>query len=388
MAQRGWITKQDRKKTGPVWVYHWYITKPDSGRKVEHTCVVGAVASFPREKDAWQEIDRRHLQPQPNQSATIRSGRLTFRDLAVSYEQNGMKRLAETTQGNVEHIVDDCLIPRWGERYALEIEPLEIEQWLGSLPLANPTKDKLRRVMSIIYSQAQKYGMVPRSDSSNPLRWVEQSAKSNYRPVVVDPATAAKILQALSGAERALTVLVAATGLRISEALGLRWEDIDYQKKQINLRRVWVNETAVEKLKTEGSAAPVPLSDLLAECLLTWQGETPYAQPSDWVFASKKNKGHKPRSGSILAADYLRPAAIAAGVNLQPGQRFGFHNLRHSLATYLVNKGTDVKTVQGLLRHTKVSTTLGLYAHSVDATMRAAQEEVMEAMKSKPEAVN
>jgi hypothetical protein len=51
MAQRGWITKQDRKKKGSVWVYHWYITKPDTGRKAEHTCVVGAVAALPRVKD-------------------------------------------------------------------------------------------------------------------------------------------------------------------------------------------------------------------------------------------------------------------------------------------------------------------------------------------------
>jgi len=387
MAQKGWITKQDRKKKGAVWVYHWYITKPDSGRKAEHTCVVGAQANFPREKDVWQEIERRHLQPQLDQTE-VRSGRLTFHDLAVSYRQNGMNKLADTTQYTVGHVVDDYLLPRWGSRYALEIQPLEIEQWLGSLPLANPSKDKLRRVMSIIYTQAQRYGLVPRSESSNPLRWVEQSAKSSYRAVVVDPATAAQILEALTGAERALTLLVAATGLRISEALGLRWEDVDYQNKQIALRRVWVNDRVVEHLKTEDSAAPVPLTDVLAQCLLAWHAETVYAQPSDWVFASKKNKGRTPRSGSILAADYLRPAARAAGVKLAPGQRFGFHNLRHSLATYLVNKGMDVKTVQALLRHSNVTTTLGLYAHSVTATMLKAQETMLQAMKTGSQVVN
>ena len=48
--------------------------------------------------------------------------------------------------------------------------------------------------------------------SSNPLRWVEQSAKSYYKPIVVDPDTAAKIFEALSGMELALAILVAATG--------------------------------------------------------------------------------------------------------------------------------------------------------------------------------
>jgi integrase len=242
--------------------------------------------------------------------------------------------------------------------------------------------------MSIIYVQAQKYGLVPRSESSNPVRWVEQSAMSRYKPIVIDPATAAKILESLSGPELALTILIAATGIRISEALGLRWEDVDYENKRINLRRVYVNETLVERLKTDDSEAPVPLTDLLAVCLRAWQAETVYGQPGDWVFASKKNKGRTPRSGSILTADYLRPAAIAAGVKLQPGQRFGFHNLRHGLASWLVNQGMDVKTVQGLLRHSNVTTTLGLYAHSVDASMMAAQDAMMRALKTRPRAVN
>jgi hypothetical protein len=149
MAQRGWITKQDRKKKGPVWVYHWYIVKPETGRKAEHTCVIGLVAHFPREKDAWLEVDRRHLKPQLDQSA-ICSGRLTFGDLATSYLSNGAKKLAVTTQYTVKKSFDNYLIPRWGTIPALDIQPLEVENWLGTLPLANPTKDKLRRLMSIV----------------------------------------------------------------------------------------------------------------------------------------------------------------------------------------------------------------------------------------------
>jgi len=217
MAQRGWITKQDRKKKGSVWVYHWYVVKRETGRKAEHTCVVGPVASFPREKDAWLEIDRRHIKPQLDQGA-IRTGRLTFDDLAASFMQNGMKKLAATTLYTVKHYLDDYLLPRWGKSVALDIQPLEIEGWLGSLRRSNPTKDKIRRIMSVIYTRAQKYGLVPRSDSSNPVKWVEQSAKSSYKPIVLDPATAAKIFEQLSGFELTLTILVAATGVRIGTA--------------------------------------------------------------------------------------------------------------------------------------------------------------------------
>ena len=118
----------------------------------------------------------------------------------------------------------------------------------------------------------------------------------------------------------------------------------------------------------------------LAEVLKCWHQQTLYAQPGDWIFASFKLKGRQARTASILAADHLRPAAVAAGVVLKPGQRFGFHNLRHSLATFLINKEQDTKTVQGLLRHANVSTTLGLYAQSVNSSMVDAQESILTAI--------
>jgi integrase len=78
----------------------------------------------------------------------------------------------------------------------------------------------------------------------------------------------------------------------------------------------------------------------------------------------------------MMAADKIRPAAIKVGIRLEPGQRFGFHNFRHSLATFLISKGKDVKTIQGLLRHAKASTTLNLYSQAIDASKLAAQKDM------------
>jgi len=65
----------------------------------------------------------------------------------------------------------------------------------------------------------------------------------------------------------------------------------------------------------------------------------------------------------------LLPAAVKAGVIVAGNScRFGFHNLRHSLASFLVRSKTDPKTVQALLRHSDVKTTLQLYAmHTASA---------------------
>ncbi len=116
-----------------------------------------------------------------------------------------------------------------------------------------------------------------------------------------------------------------------------------------------------------------------------------YAEPSDWVFPSFKLKGRQPRVANMLVEDHLRLAAAKAGVlsshQNEQGELveddprgFGFHNLRHSLASFLVRSKTDPKTVQGLLRHSDVKTTLQLYAHSVSEDRMTAQGAMLQAI--------
>ncbi len=104
----------------------------------------------------------------------------------------------------------------------------------------------------------------------------------------------------------------------------------------------------IDHLKTDGSAAPVPLGELLADALRGWHEQTHYAKPEDWIFPSTKLKAVTPLSASMMTAAKIRPAAVKVGIRLAKGQRFGFHNFRHSLATFLVNRGTDVKDDSGI----------------------------------------
>ena len=209
----------------------------------------------------------------------------------------------------------------------MEIKADAIEEWLDALPLANPTKEKIRRVMNVVYRRGQKSLLLPMTGDGNPVRFVTQSSKSNYKAVIVSPEQASRIMMELEDPYRTLVFLVAVTGLRISEALGLKWGDLDYE----------VGNNIVEHLKTEGSAAPVPLGDLLADALRSWNQNTLYSKSDAWVFPSMKLRGKKLLTASIMAADKIRPAALKVGIRLEPGQRFGFHNFRHSLATFLVS---------------------------------------------------
>jgi integrase len=121
--------------------------------------------------------------------------------------------------------------------------------------------------------------------------------------------------------------------------------------------------------------------------------KTAYSEPGDWVFASFRLKGKQPRVGNMLVEDYLRPAAAKAGILSShrddcgrlvedDPRRFGFHNLRHSLASFLVRIRTDPKTVQTLLRHSDVKMTLQFYSHAVSQDRMAAAGEMLIAILS------
>jgi len=95
----------------------------------------------------------------------------------------------------------------------------------------------------------------------------------------------------------------------------------------------------------------------------------------------------------MIVEDYLRPAAVKAGIlsSHRDGhgrlvdddpRRFGFHNLRHSLASFLVRIKTDPKTVQTLLRHSDVKLTLQFYTHAVSRDRMAATGKMLTAVLS------
>jgi integrase len=127
----------------------------------------------------------------------------------------------------------------------------------------------------------------------------------------------------------------------------------------------------VGETKTRASDAFVPLHPILARELCIWLAQTPYGKPDDFIFPSLQKDGKVPIWGSTFVQDHLRPAAIASGV----------HNLRHSLSNWLFNKGqVQAKTVQGLLRHANIMTTLDLCTQEDKEETRAAQGAFLGAM--------
>lgn len=384
----GSLRKEPLKRGGYSWIYRWYVTRPTDGKRVERSLVIGTTADFPTERSAWAEVMTASL-PERAQSVSFR-GNMTVAGLAAHYIQNELgdqsltvRPLSHTTVSAYKRCIKLRILPRWGSEGATAVKPLAVEQWLKALKqcekLSNPTLAKTRNVLSLIYRHGIRHELIPGGEGSNPLALVRCRTTSDYESLTVEPHQAFAIWKLLPQCERLLLLLCATTGLRVSEGLGLQWGDVDWLKGHISIRRAWTGGK-IGPTKTKASRATVPMHPLLADHFEAWRKETLYAGQDDWIFASFKLKGKQPRVGNMLVEDYLRPAAVKAGVLAHDDKRrFGFHTLRHSLATFLVNSKTDLKTVQSTLRHSDAATTLGLYAHANSGAKMAAQGVVLDA---------
>jgi integrase len=160
------------------------------------------------------------------------------------------------------------ILPRWGDYQLRKVSSVEVEDWLKSLLLASGTKAKLRNLMSAVFRHAIRYGWLGQYE--NPIAMVRVSAKRKRVPTTLTNEEFRALMVELPDRERAIGVICATTGLRVSEVLGLKWEDIDFVSGTANVFRS-VTDGHVEHCKTETSQQPVPLDELTrGELLGAW----------------------------------------------------------------------------------------------------------------------
>ena len=408
----GTLRKEERA-SGAVWVYRWQTTRAADGKRVENTRVVGKLKDIgSSEAAAWRKVSSLSLDLLADDAAESRE--LTFKDLATHYQQNELKKTSGVGVRAVETVtvhelnLRRWILPRWGEIPVTQIRPLAIEQWFESLatnivatdandgnkgPLRWPTIGKLKSIMSLVFKHAQRHDLIPAAVDSNgrptnPVLLARTKSESDYEAVIVSPEQMIVMLAELDSDDTLLqwtaALLIAVTGLRAEEAFALQWQDVDWGKFLINIERGW-SKGKITAGKTKLSMTQVAMHPALAEALQHWRHETAYGRDEDWVFPSKKKKGKIPRTPGVAAQDYLRPAAIKAGVITEDYTgRFGWHNLRHSLATFFGTKeGISLATIQAMLRHSKPATT-ALYLHRVNKSHLEAQGQFLAAIKISP----
>ena len=376
---RGWF----RRKKGRL-VYAWLIEDAKTGRDLERSRVVGDATLS--DEEGWQLVGMMKQDGRIKAEGGAPCENLSFSYVAAEY-MSRKEWKKESTKVLHEHLVNDILVPRWGDRVAVRIEPPKIKAWLRSLALENPTRYKLKTVMGTVYTFAQSEGLLPLGEQYNPVRYVKGiESTSEYEAAVLTPEQTLKVLEQLRQPEYTMLVLVAATGIRMSEMLGLRWSDVYENRGEIRIRRTYVYGKVELGAKTKLSKSAVAMHHSLGQLLKDWRAESAYASDDDFVFASRRLMGRKPRRGSMVVADHLKPAAVRAEViEVKDGKtyldgelvkRFGFHTFRHSLTSWLMANDENPQIVRAMLRWTNLNM-LSQYTHGFKSDKLEAQGAVL-----------
>jgi integrase len=382
---KGWLRKRKRAG-GMTWLWCFQKLRPGDGEMVENCIPLGLVSEIgDSETAAWVKVGTLRL---IEKYLSNPAGQPTFGWLANHYLNHGLPfnkrnghRKSKGTIYCYRHALEEFILPRWKDEVAAKVKPLSIRDWLFHVHDEDDydwqTVSKIKMVMGQVFDHADVHDLETCRNPVSKVR-VPGSEDEDKDVRILRPEETWDIVSRLQDPERTLVLLIAATGLRISEALALQWKHVRFEAHCIRVEQAF-RLSEITATKTKASKASVPMCGSLAEFLQNWRNNSPYRRDGDFVFASDKLNGKKPRTGQMVNRCYLKPAAIAAKV-IKPEERFGFHSLRHSLSTW-VNKATkDVKVVQTLLRHSSPGITLGTYIHGVPEENLKAQEQYVAAM--------
>ena len=244
-----------------------------------------------------------------------------------------------------------------------------------------------RRIASI--HEWNKFMLSNAQIASDPSAEVKAPKQAEHLPDVLSISEVERVIDAAGGfgstdavslRDRALVEFLYATGARVSEAVGLKFEDIDLAESVVRLS----GKGQKQRLVPIGKCAVSALRDYLdkARPILASRAQKSEASASTASNSSSNSSNTSSKSanshmiflnkrGKSLSRQSAWEAISRAGKMAKIGKELHPHTLRHSFATHLISGGADVRTVQELLGHASVTTTQ-IYTHiSPDALMEA-----------------
>ena len=184
--------------------------------------------------------------------------------------------------------------------------------------------------------------------------------RSTKKPRRLDDADLERLFAAATPGYRIVFVLLAFTGLRIREALGLTWADVDLEHGLIRVERQLADDdvTYVD-VKTANARRELPLYPVLRRSLVEHKLAAIWTADDDPVFAAGRRKPKRYRNVRRALADAVKHAELAVA----PGERLSAHSLRHTYTSHLiVGLELDAATTSKLAGHADPGVTMRVYA--------------------------
>ncbi len=359
---------------------------PVSGKRIRH---------FESVKGNKRNAQRRlvELLHSLEQGSYVKPKRLTVAQFLEEWLQEYVRiNTAPRTSERYQEIVRIHLIPALGSIPLLALRPQHIQQYYardlesgrrnGKGGLSALTVHKHHRVLYESLRYGVRQGILVR----NPAEVVTPPHGQSKEPTIVGANHLHLILEAAKESPYyALFFMIAYTGVRRSEALGLRWGDIELEKATLSvvqtLQQLRNGEYIFRQPKSKRGRRQIALSPSLAILLWEHRLKQEYTRellgkslmPTDLVFSHPDGRPLRPNTVSRALPEITRSIGLN-GVRL--------HDLRHAHATILLQQGIHPKIVQERLGHSSVATTLDIYSHVVPGLQEAAARRFDEGLEN------
>jgi integrase len=291
--------------------------------------------------------------------------------------------LAKTTQDSYEATIAKYLQPAFGEYCLRDLTPRSLQRYFSGLELAHPSVVKVRDAFSSVLRSA-----VPDFLIKNPLDGLRLPPDKRGRRSKphISPQQFNNLVELVPEPYASMLFVSVWTGLRVSELIGLKWRCIHADSISVEERYCRGDWAAP---KTAASAATIGVSPEVIARITRLKSLTVEVRagravrkykvvkssgPDDLVFQSIQQG--KPMQDQNILRRHIKPAARALGLSF-----VNWRCLRTSHATWLVQAGADAKSVQGQMRHSRISTTMDIYAQIVSAAQRQAIEKLSQFAK-------
>jgi integrase len=261
------------------------------------------------------------------------------------------------------------ITPKWGACFLTDVQARPVELWLAPLALSPKSKSQIRGLLHTLWDYAMWRGDIPVQRNPIELVTVKGASKRTRQPRSLTVAEFQQLAAHLQEPFRTIALVSVSFGLRISEALALKWSDVDWLARKLSIRRGIVRQR-VGETKTAYSERPLTIAAEMLAVLKAWKQATHFPGPEDWVFASPAQLGRLPWSADSVNDAYLK-ASTAAGIG-----RVSSHCMRHSYRSWLDAVGTPVAVQQKLMRHADIGTTMNIYGDVVTDEMDKAASKV------------
>ncbi|MGA2650938.1 MAG: site-specific integrase [Terracidiphilus sp.] len=346
--QRGWIVRKARSKGPDVWVLRWRDGDVDKSR------TLGTTQQLRTRAEAQRAASK--FTAEINNSVEV----ATFGQLARRYLQEAIPE-RQSTAGPLRAMLNSRLLPEWEDVRVVDMakDPMAVEQWIKGLQtkpkknqkprdLAPKSKLHTRAILHRLFEYAMRWRYL--DCQRNPMGLIELKGTSRrVRPIyLLTSKEYYAVLARLAPHVRLMAVLAMNTGMRISEILGLRWQDVDFSQATLSIQRSVVGKHE-DETKTLASEAVLPLHVVLIQELRAWKSRE--ESVNGWLFGNIDTG--RPYHADSLRQDHLAPAGRKAGI-----PNLGWHAFRHTYRSRLGNSGVALEVQQKLMRHSSINMTM------------------------------